>query len=291
MHVVDLVPLDDGVPSPPPRRAAPHLVEPVTVVDGFEDGGVRAQQRLVLELQVLGQGQDDLPGARAGDLVVPVDTSCSTEIAGNVAGSMSWGTRPRTSSAARTSGRGPATRRRRWRRRRRRRRRRSARPARGDGAAAGRRSPRRAVRTGRSSPPSVARAPGGRAADGRRRRRRARRGARPWCRTRSVCGAISSVLAKPTSSPNTHPPDPAGRHRLRVRDHEEQEDQDLGRRDDHPPVVEPAHRRERPAGDHAVARTRRARRHRRRGRSRTSPPRRADRRRRVISSPPTRMTA
>ena len=48
----------------------------------------------------------------------------------------------------------------------------------------------------------------------------------------------------------------AGRHGLRVRDHEEQEDEDLGRGDDHPPVVEAAHGRERPAGDHAVARRR-----------------------------------
>ena len=37
-----------------------HLVEPVAVVDGLQDGGVGAEQRLVLELQVLGQGQDDL---------------------------------------------------------------------------------------------------------------------------------------------------------------------------------------------------------------------------------------
>ena len=65
MHVVDLVAVDD-------RRAAgralaqpsPHLVEAVAVVDGLEDRGVAAQQRLVLELEVLGEGQDDLPRAR-----------------------------------------------------------------------------------------------------------------------------------------------------------------------------------------------------------------------------------
>ena len=47
--------------------------------------------------------------------------------------------------------------------------------------------------------------------------------------------------------------DLARRGRLRVRDHEEQEDHQLGRQDDHPPVVEPADRREGPVRDHAVA--------------------------------------
>ena len=46
--------------------------------------------------------------------------------------------------------------------------------------------------------------------------------------------------------------DTPGRHRLRVRDHEEQEDQHLGRGDDRSPEVEPADGSERPAGGHAV---------------------------------------
>ena len=46
--------------------------------------------------------------------------------------------------------------------------------------------------------------------------------------------------------------DPPGRQGLRVRDHEEHEDEDLRRRDDHPPELEPADRREGPARDHAV---------------------------------------
>ena len=67
-----------------------------------------------------------------------------------------------------------------------------------------------------------------------------------------VCGAISRVLATPTSTPNSDATDPPGGHRLRVGDHEEQEDQHLRGGHDHPPEVEPAHGRERPAGGHAV---------------------------------------
>ena len=69
-----------------------------------------------------------------------------------------------------------------------------------------------------------------------------------------VWGAISSVLAMATSSPNATRPTRPGRHGLGVRDHEEEEDQDLGRGHDRPPEVGPADGRERPVGDHAVAR-------------------------------------
>ena len=49
-----------------------HLVQPVAMVDRRQDRRVAPQQGLVLELQVLGHRQDDLLGARPGDLVVPV---------------------------------------------------------------------------------------------------------------------------------------------------------------------------------------------------------------------------
>ena len=49
------------------------------------------------------------------------------------------------------------------------------------------------------------------------------------------------------------PPDATGRDGLRVRDHEEQEDQDLRRGHDHAPEVDPADGAERPVRGHAVA--------------------------------------
>ena len=67
-----------------------------------------------------------------------------------------------------------------------------------------------------------------------------------------VCGAIRRAH---TSRQRERPHNaPGGSHRdgLRVGDHEEDEDQQLGRGDDHPPEVEPAHRLERPGGGHAV---------------------------------------
>ena len=42
------------------------------MIDRFEQVGVTATQRLVLELEVLGERQHDLLSALAGDLVVPV---------------------------------------------------------------------------------------------------------------------------------------------------------------------------------------------------------------------------
>ena len=61
-----------------------------------------------------------------------------------------------------------------------------------------------------------------------------------------VWGAISSVLATADQQPEHDPSDVPGRHGLGVRDHEEQEDQDLGRGHDDPPEVDPADGRERP---------------------------------------------
>ena len=43
------------------------------MVDGGQDRRIRPKQGLALELEVLGQGQDDRLGARSDDLVVPVD--------------------------------------------------------------------------------------------------------------------------------------------------------------------------------------------------------------------------
>ena len=74
----------------------------------------------------------------------------------------------------------------------------------------------------------------------------------------SVWGAIRSVLATATSTAEHDATDPPGRHGLRVGDHEEQEDQDLGRGDDHAPEVEAADGRERPVARSCSARTRRA---------------------------------
>ena len=75
VDVVDLVALDHGRAVRPRRCASPrlHLVEAVAVVDRLEDGRVGPQQRLVLELEVLGEGQHDLTRPCAGDLVVPVE--------------------------------------------------------------------------------------------------------------------------------------------------------------------------------------------------------------------------
>ena len=53
-----VVPVADGVIEP-----SPHVVEPVAVVDGGQDRRIRPEQGLVLELEVLGQGQDDRLGA------------------------------------------------------------------------------------------------------------------------------------------------------------------------------------------------------------------------------------
>ena len=58
----------------------------------------------------------------------------------------------------------------------------------------------------------------------------------------SVCGAISSTLATATRSAEHDPADPAGRHGLRVGDHEEQEDQDLRRGHDRPARSRPRRR-------------------------------------------------
>ena len=76
-HEVDVVepvvPERDATGRLRVREPRLHLGQPVAVVDGGEDRRVVAQQRLVLELEVLGQGQEDALGALAGrDLVAPV---------------------------------------------------------------------------------------------------------------------------------------------------------------------------------------------------------------------------
>ena len=113
-------------------------------------------------------------------------------------------------------------------------------------------------RTGRSRPPPTAvPARAGRGSGRPRRRRPDPPAARPWCPNSSVCGAMQERAGDGDEEAEHDPPDLPSRHRLRVRDHEEQEDQHLGRGDDHPPEVEPADGRERPVRGHAVARRRR----------------------------------
>ena len=180
-------------------------------------------------------------------------TSCSTVIEGKVAGSTSWGTRPSTSAAV---GIDDAARRC---------------PGGDDGR---RRAPptnarNSAPRSSRAGAPPTRRSVAGSAAAsaraGRARSSRSRSG-RPAQTTASppssatfvpnssVCGAMSERAGHGDEEAEHDPAAASGRHGLRVGDHEEQEDQDLGRGDDHPPVVEAADRRERPAGDHAMAR-------------------------------------
>ncbi len=68
-----------------------------------------------------------------------------------------------------------------------------------------------------------------------------------------VCGAMRSVLVTATRKKKTMRLALAAGHRLRIGDHEEEEDQHLGREHDHAPVVEAAHWRERPPRHHGVA--------------------------------------
>ena len=221
---------------------------------------VAPQQRLVLELEVLGQRHDDLLRARPGDLVVAVGhvlldgdrREASPDRPGAARRSSDLGgvrrrrgrapaspaatiPTPRTSTATTIS------------------------PTRGDAAddAAPASPPARAARANRRRSSAAdcgsgsSRSSSGRAAQT---DDEARRAAPTFVPNSLVCGAISSVLATATRRPNTtRPTRPAG-HGLRVGDHEEQEDQDLGRGDDDPPEVDAADRRERPVRGHAVAR-------------------------------------
>ena len=222
--------------------------------------------------------EHDLLGAGAGDLVVPVEHALldrdrrerrRVDVVRHAA---------RTSSARDddAAGRRPGDDDRRPQRRQTARRREPTRTRRADRPrrlAAGRRSASRIGRSGR--PPSVVRGRADRGADELRTPRPGRRAAPPWCRTRRSAAPSASVLATATRRPNSDASDPSGRHGLRVRDHEEQEDQHLGRGHDHPPEVEPADRRERPARGHAVSGRGEHPDARRPARARTSPPRRA----------------
>ena len=105
-----------------------------------------------------------------------------------------------------------------------------------------------------------------------------------------VCGAIEDRRHDREHEREHDPADPTGRHRLRVGEHEEQEDEHLGRGDDHHQKSNPhtgakAHRATMQCPDAATSPT-----------PRGEPPqnvaaaaRRS--RRRVISTPPIRMTA
>ena len=243
-------------PSPRSSRAC-IVVEPVAVVDRLRMVGVAAQHRLVLELEVLGQVSTIAWAPSPAISWFQSSTSCSTVIVGNVAGSTSCGTRPRTSSASvdhDVAGGGPGERRPPTRRR----------------TPRQRRARRRTAAVGSASAPSP---PGGHRVANRPRRSAAEAGCgdepveegtsrahddeaaqqgdlRPEL---VVCGAMSSVLATATRNPNTtRPTRPAGTvfgsvimKNRKIRS--------SGEVDDHPPVVEPADRRERPARGHAVA--------------------------------------
>ena len=185
-------------------------------------------------------------------------TSWSTVIVGNVAGSTWWGTRSRTSAV---SGDDEPARRR---------------PGDDDAdpedehgrddepdpeaapratPAPGRRRSRAGSRTGRCRPPwSAAPARAGRGSAGPRTRRPGPTSSPTLVPNSSVWGAMQERARDGDEDAEHDPPDPPGRHGLRVRDHEEQEDQDLGRGDDDAPEVDAADGRERPVRDHAVAR-------------------------------------
>ena len=69
-------------------------------------------------------------------------------------------------------------------------------------------------------------------------------------------GAISSVASRRDRGGVRHPGLASGRDRLRVGDHEEQEDEDLRRGDEHPPEVGARDRADVPARGHRVTRQR-----------------------------------
>ena len=187
------------------------------MVDGVEDRGVGSQERLVLELEVLGEVEDELPGDRSGDLVVPVgDVLLDRDRRGTSPGRRRGGARSEDVVGAEDErARAPAIRRRH-----------DPTPTTTTAAATSPTrapTPRTRPRPGRRSPdaprtrpiPSAAdarrRDAGGRGAAGSRRRRRARRAGRPSSPNSSVCGAMSSVLATATSRPKTtRPTRPAG---------------------------------------------------------------------------------
>ena len=67
-----------------------------------------------------------------------------------------------------------------------------------------------------------------------------------------VCGAISTVARSPTPTAYTRRPERARGDRLRVGDHEEEEDEDLGRGDEEPPELPALDRPDMPGGRHRV---------------------------------------
>ena len=182
-------------------------------------------------------------------------TSCSTVIEGKVAGSTWWGTRPSTSAALAVTTPRAGPRRRRW-------------PS--PSTATSARNSATPEQQGAATPPRRRSIAGSAALSGRAVPRRQQPIGDRAAGAHDGQPAEQRDLGPELVGLRRHqqraghgdeeaerdPADAPGRHGLRVRDHEEQEDEDLGRRDDHPPVVEAAHGRERPAGDHAVARRR-----------------------------------
>ncbi len=245
----------------PARHRVPeptlHLDEPVAVVDRDEDRsrppagapGSRARRFSARVRTSPGPSGRAISGSKS-------DTSCSTVIAGKVPGSTSCGTRSRISSEVATIG--PAR----------------GRPGGDDADPDDEHSrhdqsdPHGAAQdtdpgVGRPSRAGVANRPISSAVDRGSGTSRSRIGRAAHTSTRPessptfvpnslVCGASSRVLATATRKPNIDSPDTSGRRGLGVGDHEEQEDQHLGRGDDHSPEVESADRLERPVRGHAV---------------------------------------
>ena len=247
VHVVELVALDDGRAAGRSSSQSPvQLVEPVAVGHRLEHRTVGAPERLGFELQVLGQRQDDLLGARSGDLVVPVEDLLvdgdrgergRVDLDGHAADDV--GRRRHDGPARRGPGdddrRGDHDEDAR-----------ATTPARARTPAAGVTQPAEVVGGGpwgRNEPvhERTARAHDGQAAE-----------------QADLGPELVRLRRHQERAGDGHEEgehdtaDAPGRQRPRIRDHEEQEDEHLRRRDDHAPVVEPAHRRERPAGDHAV---------------------------------------
>ena len=97
---------------------------------------------------------------------------------------------------------------------------------------------------------------GGAAPARRGRRSRAIRAAPPCSRTRSSSARSAPTASSPSDDRIDEPARWRPRRRLRVGDHEEEEDEHLGRGDEHPPEVEARDRAEVPARGHRVARER-----------------------------------
>ena len=273
-----------------------HLGEPIAVIDGGEQAPVPSQEGLVLELEVLGQRHQDLlrdrparGSSQSGDIRLDGDRPGR------------WPDRP-------GAGRRPAPR-----PYRRRRAPRAGVPAttmpapRTKTAATISADPQGA----RGATPAPASPPSSEPVANRRRSSAADRGSG---RSRSSSGRAAQTTTSPARSPTLvpnsfglrrhqerardrheqaedDPPDAPGRHGLGVGDHEEQEDQHLGRRDDRPARSRRRRPARTPSSWSCSGPTRPGRRPRRTSVTQKVAARASRCSRRVISSPPTMITA